>query len=264
MRLVVAVFLLLIPNVSQHANRSPVAQQDQNCISSTCQPASISQSVGRFPESTPAKSKEEKNDYDPRNDVLYRRYLWATIIGVVGGCFGIGILIVQTILTRSSVNALVAVESPWILVNIEYSPGMSGPFLGTSRQGDEPETHHTDFIFRFDCVNHGKTPAVITEKRASLIIIPKNSLPENPNLAATRVFDDRAEPLAAGKDSLTKRDEHFSAPGYRGLDDWTVLYGVVKYRDVFGRDRQTTFGYEVTIGQKIERLSGYPKYNENT
>ncbi len=156
-----------------------------------------------------------------------------------------------------------AAQSPWIMVNIEYSPGMSGPFLGTSRHGNEPETHHTDFIFRFNCINHGRTPAMITEKRASLIIVPKNTLPKNPDLRATTMFDDRTEPLAAGGESLMKRDEHFSAPGYRGLDDWIVLYGVVKYRDVFGRDRQTTFGYEVTLGDKIERLSGYRKYNEN-
>ena len=105
---------------------------------------------------------------------------------------------------------------------------------------------------------------MITEKRANLIIVPKNTLPKNPDLNATRVFDSRAEPLAAGKESQRKKDEYFSAPGYQSLDEWMVLYGVVRYRDVFGRERQTTFGYEVTIGDQIERLSGYPKYNENT
>lgn len=164
-----------------------------------------------------------------------------------------------------SAEAQLAAESPWIMVNIEYSPGMKGRFLGTIKVHDEPETHHTDFIFRFDCINHGRTPALITEKRAKLIIVPKDSLPRDPDLRATEVLDDRAEPLAAGKKSFTKRDEQFSAPGYQGLDDWTVLYGVVRYRDVFGRDRQTTFGYEVTLGEKIERLPGsYYRYNENT
>jgi hypothetical protein len=105
---------------------------------------------------------------------------------------------------------------------------------------------------------------VITEKRANLIIVPKDTLPKNPDLTAAKVFDDRLEPLAAGKESLRKRDQHFSVTGYQGLDEWMVFYGVVKYRDVFGRDRQTTFGYEVTIGDQIERLCGYPKYNENT
>jgi hypothetical protein len=157
-----------------------------------------------------------------------------------------------------------AAQSPWIMVNIEHTPGMHGRFLGASREGDEPVTHRTDFVFRFDCINHGRTPAVITEKRATLLMVPKNTLPKEPDLIATKVFDGRAEPLAAGQESLRKRDEHFSVPGYQGLDEWVVFYGVVKYRDVFGRDRQTTFGYEVTIGDQIERLSGFPKYNENT
>lgn len=161
-------------------------------------------------------------------------------------------------------EAELAAQSPWIMVNIEHTPGMHGRILGASKIRDEPETHHTDFIFRFDCVNHGRTPALITEKRANLIIVPKNTLPENPDLRATTPFDIRVEPLAAGAESSRKKDEHFSAPGYQGLDEWMVFYGVVKYRDVFGRDRQTTFGYEVTIGDQIERLSGYPKYNENT
>jgi len=204
------------------------------------------------------------NTYDAGKDTLYRHYLLATIVGVAGGFGGLIVLIWQTILTRRSVNALVAVESPWILVNIEHTPGMRGRVLGTSKERNEPETHHTDFMFRFDCVNHGKTPAVITERRANLIIVPKNTLPKIPDLTATKIFDDRLEPLAAGKESLRKKDEYFSVPGHQSLDEWVVLYGVVRYRDVFGRNRQTTFGYEVTIGDRIERLSGYPKYNENT
>jgi hypothetical protein len=96
-------------------------------------------------------------------------------------------------------------------------------------------------------------------------MVPKGKLPKNPDLSSLTIFDRRAEPLAAGEKSKQGKDEYLSVPGYRSLDDWIVLYyGVVRYHDVFGRDRQTTFGYEVTIGDKIERLPGYPKYNENT
>lgn len=63
-------------------------------------------------------------------------------------------------------------------------------------------------------------------------------LPKNPDLKATKVFDSRLEPLAAGKESSEKKDEYFSTTGYQSpLDEWMVFYGVVKYRDVFGRDR---------------------------
>jgi hypothetical protein len=164
----------------------------------------------------------------------------------------------------SAAEADIAAQSPWIMVNVEYSPGMTGPFLGTSSGKDiEGVQQHTDFIFRFDCVNHGRTPALITEKSATLKMVPKGKLPNNPDLTSLTVFDRRVEPLAAGEKSKQGKDEYLSVPGYRSLDEWIVLYGVVKYRDVFGRDRQTTFGYEVTLGDKIERLPGYPEYNKN-
>lgn len=188
------------------------------------------------------------------------------LIAVITAVYALFSILTYFMIRRQakSAEAELAAQSPWIMVNIEHTPGMHGRFTGASRTGNEPETHHTDFIFRFDCINHGRTPALITEKRANLIIVPKNALPKNPDLRATRVFDDRVEPLAANQKSVREKDEYFSAPGYQSLDDWVVLYGVVKFREVFGRDRQTTFGYEVTIGDKIERLSGYPKYNENT
>ena len=41
--------------------------------------------------------------------------------------------------------------------------------------------------------------------------------------------------------------------------------GVVKYRHLFsGNEVQTTFGYKVTKDYNFERLTEYPKYNENT
>jgi hypothetical protein len=43
-----------------------------------------------------------------------------------------------------------------------------------------------------------------------------------------------------------------------------VIYGVVRYHDVFGKGRETFFGYRLTIRNRFERLSGYPEYNNNT
>jgi len=43
----------------------------------------------------------------------------------------------------------------------------------------------------------------------------------------------------------------------------SVIYGFVKYRDIFKKQRTTTFGYRITNGV-LKRLENYPKYNENT
>ena len=73
-------------------------------------------------EQVKSKSKEEQAKADSL-DLLYRRYMWATIIGVVGGLIGVGILIWQAILTRAAANAakasadaLINSERAWILV----------------------------------------------------------------------------------------------------------------------------------------------------
>ena len=187
-----------------------------------------------------------------------------TFITAIYSAFSVGTFFLIKRQAKAAEGELAA-QSPWIMVNIQHAAGMHGRFLGTSRTRDEPETHHTDFLFRFDCTNFGRTPALVTEKRALLIIVPENSLPRMPNLSATKLFDGRAEPLASEKTSVSEKDEWFTVAGYQGPNDWVVVYGVVKYRDVFGRDRQTTFGYQVTHGDELERLSGsYPKYNENT
>jgi hypothetical protein len=69
-----------------------------------------------------SKSKEEQAKQDSL-DLLYRRYMWATIIGVGGGLVGVGILIWQAVLTRRAANAakdsadaLINSERAWVLV----------------------------------------------------------------------------------------------------------------------------------------------------
>src|SRR5258707_5543568 len=45
------------------------------------------------------------NNMQAEQEALYRWYLWATIIGVVGGFIGIGIIYWQTTLARKSADA---------------------------------------------------------------------------------------------------------------------------------------------------------------
>lgn len=47
----------------------------------------------------------QQQPYDPHADYLYRLYLGATVVGVVGGLIGIAILIIQTVATRRAAIA---------------------------------------------------------------------------------------------------------------------------------------------------------------
>jgi hypothetical protein len=267
MRLVVAaasLFVLLSATLVSSQDKTKTANpQHDSASQQTQQPTpstTIEVNVG-YPrerdESQPAK-QDTKKERAP----FMSNFEW--VISIVTTVYS-----VFSVLTFFAINkqtaAHVASESPWIMVDIEYSPGMHGPFLGTSSGKDiDGIQHHTDFMLRFVCSNHGKTPALITEKAAKLVMFPKGKLPNNPDLSSLEILDNRVEPLAAREKSTRQNDQYLSVPGYRGLDQWIVLYGVVKFRDIFGRDRQTTFGYEVTLGDKIDRLPGYAKYNENT
>src|SRR5579859_1912631 len=48
---------------------------------------------------------KESDPYDPRQDSLYRLYLAATVLGVVGGVVGVCLIFWQVKLLRQTVNA---------------------------------------------------------------------------------------------------------------------------------------------------------------
>jgi hypothetical protein len=212
------------------------------------------------------KTKEEQAKEDSL-DLLSRRSMRAAIIGVFGGLVGIAILVWQTILTRTAANAakvsadaLINSERAWIMVDIDPVPGLGG---GRMLGGMENETHTqvTSAQFRITCRNEGKTPAWITEKRACLKIM-NGSPPVNPDLNSTKVIQYEPEPLAVGKE--TRRDGSLTYEGWENLGQITIIYGVIKYRDVFADSRSTVFGYVLTVDNRFERLTGLPEYNKNT
>lgn len=43
-----------------------------------------------------------------------------------------------------------------------------------------------------------------------------------------------------------------------------VVYGIVKYRDIFDELRETTFGYKITPGRELVPLEGKHEYNKYT
>src|ERR1019366_9137687 len=66
-------------------NASRETSQGQQKVSSGAPVVSVSECMGCFQEGAPAHQQENANLYDPRNDRLYRWYLRATVVGVVGG-----------------------------------------------------------------------------------------------------------------------------------------------------------------------------------
>ena len=105
MHLCFIVLILLFQNQAQAPHSQTEAANPKSGESQPAQIVTISASVGGSDEKTPTHQADDATKYDPRTDPLYRWYLRFTIIGVVGGFLGIGVLIIQNILFRRSVEA---------------------------------------------------------------------------------------------------------------------------------------------------------------
>jgi len=177
-----------------------------------------------------SKSKEEQAKADSL-DLLYRRYMWATIVGVGGGLLGVGILIWQAVLTRRAANAArnsadVARDTLHLtqaadvhIKKIILKP--KGPLSG-------------DTAVYVVVKNHGHTRAEqFTEdlsmgikERAAGISLPKRDMALV--IGAGHIF---SIAFAQLRDGIMPEDLAMVSGGQVPLKIW----GPLKYRDVFGK-----------------------------
>ena len=113
---------------------------------------------------------------------------------------------------------------------------------------------------RIVCQNQGRTPAWITEIHACLDIV--DFPPAIPDFTHADPVQLEPEPLAV-KQKFSPKDFTLQRDKGRETGLMTVIYGIVKYRDVFSDGRTTTFGYKVGIDGAFERLAA-SAYNRNT
>jgi hypothetical protein len=203
---------------------------------------------------------EYQQTYNAYYDKLYRWYLVAAIVTAITSLVGLGFLYVQSKATqnaakaaKSSAEGVINIERAWVMSKIERVPSIAPRAI---------TENHTGVTCRIICKNDGKTPAWITDIRiGGKIVELVEQLPSEPDIMSTDVVSDCTEPLGVGTDT-----RHDHTVQFKGLQTSNVfvIYGVVKYRDAFNTDRKTFFGYKVTKDDKFERLSGLPKYNQNT
>jgi len=151
-------------------------------------------------------------------------------------------------------SAVLNAERAWVMVDVSPVPGYHiFDAFSNNRTGKA-------FNGRIVCRNEGKTPAWIEEKRGRFLFADK--LPAIPDLTNLEVIHNEREPIGAGKE--TSVDHPFEAVrGPDRMDEDGFLYGFIRYTDIFGRSRQTTFGYRLA-GDTFKRLAGYPAYNSTT
>ena len=196
-------------------------------------------------------------------------FLVAVGIGaIVAALYTLGTLERQTAATEKNVEAVVNSERSWIMTDIRWHADVGDAPTPTQLRVVEHSGTEGDQISLALCwrwQNDGRTPAWITDKQLWLRIV-QEAPPSEPDLSGPFTFSG-PEPLGIGKSSRI-----FVQPvcdgtwPRRGEGRALILYGVVKYRDVFGT-HETWCGYGVVGGgdhPRLERLAGYPEYNRNT
>jgi hypothetical protein len=194
----------------------------------------------------------------------------AGISGIVVAIRTLNVIKRQTDAAESAANAaklnaeaLINAERVWIMIELQPVPGMGGVMdvEEVAKHIVDVISHTTSFNVRLICKNDGRTPAWITEKRACIDVV--DSLPDTPNWDAVGIIQTEPEPLAVGEVG-EPTDKSLTCNKARDPGKITVVYGIVRYRDVFAPDRATTFAYTIRVDGRLERLAGYPEYNKNT
>ena len=156
-------------------------------------------------------------------------------------------------------------ERAWIMAELLDVPGYgSGVMTGESVE-DGQRTWTITVSVRLRCWNEGKTPAWVTEKRMGILVTANPA--RNPPLDQADYVQVEPEPVTPGKDSKNDYSPTIHLPRPKQDGELVVLFGVVRYRDIFDEIRETTFGYSISLyGGTRKRLFAHthPEYNKNT
>jgi hypothetical protein len=190
------------------------------------------------------KGQNEKAEDEAKNR-LYRWYVYATVIGSGVAVLALIVLICQTIATRNNSAALLSIEGAWVTASLEEQKFLHN--LGQGKCG-------IDVVCL--CQNTGRTPAWVLEIDCKLEFVDTLRGLIFSDLPTVRY---QPESIATGE----KRTYTFELR-CSGSGEFLVAYGVVKYTDIFNRNRRTTFAYRILENCVPVRIATFREYNKNT
>jgi hypothetical protein len=184
--------------------------------------------------------------YDPLSDRLYRIYLFATVIGVIGAWIGIGFLYHQVKAANKTAEGVTLAERAWVLVTIkEESQGNAGFY---------------DVVL----TNHGRTPARIIEAVGETLIIKKsNKLQQTAHrniLPGIKLL----APQEAWTILTFAANVELAIPGEESIE---FFFGRAAYRTLFDKEtatpHYTRFCYRL-MANGVWQVGGASSYNDYT
>jgi hypothetical protein len=256
MRLLVASAIILLA-------MSPTAKQQQEHSTSqnpTAEKAVTQTSPVTVVVNEPSANKREDSLKAKSHDWYDIIAVGLAIVAAIIGIRSLHHLKQQAVWTEKAAKTAIASECAWIDAELRW-PNLKGNIIHGTSVIERQEFKTTWFTVDYVRRNSGKTPAWITETNLGIQIA--DTLPPRPDMKTTWPFQSGIEVVSAGGESTLERLQ-LQVEGHYEIGKITILYGFIKYRDVFGRDdRITTFGYYMKPDRGFERLN-LPGWNEHT
>jgi hypothetical protein len=240
-----------------HAAKPQNKKADNNLNNSS---EAVTQQTANHPPSTnPNEAIAGSTSDDPQEWVNFLNAISTAVIAVFTVALFLGVI--KQITTSRNI------ERAWVMVEIQPdlekpSDGRLQVFESSGTDGDSTAAMNVVL----NCSNAGKTPAWIEEVIAKFEMV--KSLPETPNFESAQSIQRSTIPLGMAEGGTVPHTQKIRwtpiAKGHQNTDEMAVIYGRVAYRDIFGRQRTTTFGYKLRPHGGLERLDGHSKYNKNT
>jgi len=175
--------------------------------------------------------------------------------------------------TKKSSDALVAIERSWILARIIDASVVIRPIEVRREDGTWETYSRTSVTVRL--YNAGRIPCWIVEKRIQFSLVNIKRVPVEPTFDEYALVDPIIEPLA------NEADSHWEAENLKAHGEWVVqliagetprdgetvenapiVYGIIKYRDTFGDNHETRFGYRIRPHGGLKIMAS-ARYNMN-
>jgi hypothetical protein len=206
--------------------------------------------------------------YDPRNDLLYRGYLAATIIGVIGGIIGLILLYKQFVATKLAADAAkesadAAKKNADVLMASQKAQIVLKPHENPAKDIFDPEGQRMQIALQ----NIGHVPAYDLTYETWIEVLP---FPFEDFTAAAEYYDmteikslyPHHSPMIVNIPIKRNVDHPLSSrmqEMIRNGDLYVCVRVSVKYKEAFSSSRYASFGIYIMA----KGLGFLPKYNDS-
>jgi hypothetical protein len=223
------------------------SQKTQDCIPTVIHQEAL---YGGFDEQ---KNKGQAADSaKPPHDWSDKVNAYSTLVIAIFTILLFFAVIWQTKTTRN-------LERAWVVAHLDWPEGDRLRITNRDSIQNGIHTESTSVILKLSCKNHGRSLARIDDIMGRIDIAPKaiRGRPDEPSLSTMGQRD------TIQADSESFKIMALECEGRNTRELSIFVYVLIKYRDIFGKRRETSLGYVIDHFCNIYRQEALPERNTN-